>query len=474
MRPYFRVYESPPVVGRRTRLNCDGTMLEWPKQAGNYPIRGSHKDAARRSNGILATDYSATWISEHHPALAYWEDNLDNTICYDIVGTRIISGIPNPIYKARILWAFNKQPITSLSLPLKYLWVTSFRNTTGSADITTAFNKVRSDTVNDHLNKIKDQKAMSLVSLAESRQTISLVRSLSKDVGAALLFVARGIISPKSAIDTYLKYAKRNGLRRPDKAQNLRSRDRKFIRNMQGYYKKHPQQHAKAISSISDSASQRWLQYRYGIGPLMGDLSAAHDYVYTKWHKFIHSNHIVVKFKFKRENSLISTNTSDGISFEGNSVALCQHISRFYISNQVARHAQKTGFSPSELLNTAWELVPFSFVVDWAYNLGDYFSALSATVGLRHVQTSFSIKETCAGRLRIILPKQYAGRTSPYGPDGNVEYGAFVRRTYATFPFPVAPSIKFPFDSLIDKRLLDSLALLRGGFNSKQLSNRGA
>jgi len=53
------------------------------------------------------------------------------------------------------------------------------------------------------------------------------------------------------------------------------------------------------------------------------------------------------------------------------------------------------GFSWESIPITAWELIPFSFVVDWFVNFGDYIQALTPKLGIKGLSSwTTVIKET--------------------------------------------------------------------------------
>lgn len=334
--------------------------------------------------------------------------------------------------------------------------------------------------VNPLLNKIKDQGAMALVSLAESKKTVQLAKSLFSDVVDTLKTVATGIYNPKSLVDKYYRYAVKNGLRGIPKGKKgnpnnkaYSPSERKFIANMHKYYRKHPTLHKRLTEGIPKTAAERWLQYRYGIGPLLADLNAAHTYLYTGWADFVHKNDIVVKYRQKGElTAAADTNTDAMGRIIAKTKYVAQYISRFYISNHVANTARKTGFSPAELAATIWELVPWSFVFDWFYDFGGYLSAASATAGLTHRRTSFSIKEEAKAKIINQSNNFYGKIGDAWSSEGSATYGCFMRKVYNDFPFPELPVLEPPFKSIFSKRGMDALALLFGKRDFTQLTNR--
>lgn len=471
-------FASINLSGTKSYVKCDGTKVAEKLQSSSR-LTGSAKAAVKLGDGSNALPYWAFWVSQHKEATAAWQTK-DVGTCNRIIGN---TGYPwyNPTYRSESIIAKVTFPVPTQYFPLFYI-TTGYRPlTNGEAIFNGRATALKREITNAHLNKIKGQAAMSLVSLAETGKTVKLARDLFDDVSTALVTIAKGVTNPKSLVDKYLKYAQKNGLRAPWKTKRagMSATERRFITNMQSYYKKHKIQHNRLLQGIPKDAASRWLQYRYGIGPAIGDLAAAHDYVYTRWQDFVHHNDIVVKYRVKREGLSAAAYTNNDYFGTVNvtTKAVAQMISRFYISNHVAHVARKTGFSPAELAATIWELTPWSFIVDWFYDLGGYLSAASATAGLTHRWTSFSIKEEVVdGVLDIIGSAQGAIQRPSASEKGKVKYGGFVREVYynSGFPFPVPPKLEMPFKSLVSKRSFDSLALLFGKRDFSKLTNRGA
>lgn len=458
------------MVGKHTYTRCDGLKVTTSLQGGSR-VTGSSKAPVVLSNGIYPTNYWAVWVTKHDPALARWKTLEGN--CHVVIG--YTPPYNNPITKAVPYWGKGELPVPSQFFPLKTMF-TGRQAIVNTVPVKLAyFDTLRREMTNAHLNKIKEQKAMALVSLAESKKTVQLAKSLFEDIVDTLTFVARGVYRPGTLIDGYRNYARANGLRGPSKklGADLTRQEKRFILRMQRYYKKHPRQHFDLINGIPKTAADRWLQYRYGIGPMLGDLNATHEYLYTSWADFLHKNDIVVKYREKRETYVSTYTNSDNFGIiTGRSTIKAQFISRFYIGNQAAHVARKTGFSPAELASAAWELIPWSFVFDWFLDVGGYINAASATAGLVHRFTTFSTKEEVKGEIAIVGTLQNAYGLGGESDKDSSEWGGFYREVLIAFPFPEPPSITMPFTSLFSKRGFDTLALLFGSRNFSQLTNR--
>lgn len=95
----------------------------------------------------------------------------------------------------------------------------------------------------------------------------------------------------------------------------------------------------------------------------------------------------------------------------------------------------------------AWELLPFSFVVDWVYDIGGYLEAAEAALGLgltfhSGYHSSLVRRESrgrwTGNRTYVSGLERFTENIAIQATATNVE---FVRERLATFPFPSAPKI---------------------------------
>lgn len=105
-------------------------------------------------------------------------------------------------------------------------------------------------------------------------------------------------------------------------------------------------------------------------------------------------------------------------------------------------------------LEVAWELVPFSFVIDWFAPVGNLVSALDATMGASFKAGTLTKygEVTRNGYLSSGAPKQY------YAVEGKCSWEGrrLERSVYTQFPWPM-PYVKSPVSGM---HLANALALL--------------
>jgi hypothetical protein len=121
-------------------------------------------------------------------------------------------------------------------------------------------------------------------------------------------------------------------------------------------------------------------------------------------------------------------------------------------------------------LVVAWEVTPWSFVVDWFLPVGRYLEQLSATHGWHFYDGCVStlVKANELAEYSISLNYTSAGWTytnSRSMKGTNCSYVSFTRTTLGSFPLPDIPQFKNPFSVA---HVENALALLSQAFGRKR------
>lgn len=147
----------------------------------------------------------------------------------------------------------------------------------------------------------------------------------------------------------------------------------------------------KSRKATHDEIGSLWMQYRYAVMPIIYGISDAID-------NFENSRYV---FKTSRGSSTIDL-SKDSPRGNPESTYLYQKVE----GEAVIRATGKARFATSSLrlidqtsfnvFNTAWELLPYSLVVDWFANVGDWIFIHSSRLADFSSQRSFcySIKRT--------------------------------------------------------------------------------
>jgi len=204
-----------------------------------------------------------------------------------------------------------------------------------------------------------------------------------------------------------------------------------------------------------------WLELQYALKPLMGDI---HGSVTSLDESSPFDNSIVtVKASSKSkidETVPINVSSSDDWTSHFTCRVKCEHGSFVRIDlvpdSAWLIKASAMGFTNPAALG--WELTRLSFVVDWAYPLGDYFSQFDALLG-------YQVKGFSQSNLtKINSTVTGDGYTKQNGYPtiqewtGRYNYVNLGRTGGTTVPFAELPSFKNPLSA---SHVISALALLR-------------
>lgn len=124
--------------------------------------------------------------------------------------------------------------------------------------------------------------------------------------------------------------------------------------------------------------ANRWLEYQYGVKPLMSDIYATAAVLNKNVNEGIlkyvevstlETSQSISKLSGSGERSYECTSTKTSIVRQKASA-------RYRIASSKLMTATSVGITNPALL--AWELIPYSFVIDWLIPIGDYLSSLDA------------------------------------------------------------------------------------------------
>lgn len=219
-------------------------------------------------------------------------------------------------------------------------------------------------------------------------------------------------------------------------------------------------------SSTKDLA-QNWLELQYGWKPLINDVHGALEAL----GRYYSANAAVARSRSSARTrreivTVVANHLSGSRPSPGNLKRVLTSDCRFTVDWRIHDAAlallAQTGFTNP--VNLAWELLPYSFVVDWFYPLGQFLQQLSAWDGLiflRGSKTQFT-RQITTSRLSYfgVSPANANQRDSveSYYQD---EWIVLDRSKLNEFPSTVLPSLRA---GLSTHRALNALALLRAAF----------
>lgn len=235
----------------------------------------------------------------------------------------------------------------------------------------------------------------------------------------------------------------------------------------------------KSIPAVKDLANQ-WLEYRYGMLPLMSDCESIINAVYDCVDR---SRNQLERRKGRNITPVDSVITNLGWWSLGTPATAeiewlrTSKVTEEYTATQFfTRHGKlsnhRYGGGINSLPNFLWELVPYSFVVDWFIGIGDWLQAITPAANV-------TLKPYCISRLRRkveeysplrIRERNYSGRHIGM----NINTVQFVSEYYERKVFldpnqPVYPVTGFESSF---RRVADGLSLILQQIPSSLKSRR--
>lgn len=140
------------------------------------------------------------------------------------------------------------------------------------------------------------------------------------------------------------------------------------------------------IGDVEKSLANNWLAYQYGWKPLVADAAglaethrAQYDSTQTQRYRVVSSKTKVVTGSRKVTNFIWTG--YHGVSYDTD-VFIARAGLLLEVTSKLDKFRASVGLSPSDILLTAWELVPYSFVFDWFVDVGTWLGNLNALSGL--------------------------------------------------------------------------------------------
>lgn len=179
--------------------------------------------------------------------------------------------------------------------------------------------------------------------------------------------------------------------------------------------------HRNMIKNSVNDASSLWLEYSFGWKPLTQDVYDA----CTALSKPVPGGHFVGKGHEAVDHEYSSFN------YRGYYLGLItvKQGGDFFVTNPNLYLAQEMGLAnPAQI---AWELVPFSFMVDWVFDVGSFLGGYTDFLGITIVRPYTSRFIRCRGQEAL-----REGRFWSWNPPQNINTVVFRRRPGLTQPVP--------------------------------------
>jgi hypothetical protein len=279
--------------------------------------------------------------------------------------------------------------------------------------------------INELLLKIKDQKVNLAQAAAERAAT-------ARTIADAATAIAKSLVALKQG--NFVKAANALGLH----GKQIRRQDNRNYYNQQR------------------SIAKGWLALQYGWKPLLNDIYGAAQVLAelnkTPVEKVVKQRTIKHEFPSSGKDAYGKFTYED---YERSEYTI-RYVCSFTLSNAPLKKLSELGITNPALI--AWELLPWSFVIDWFIPIGDFVSACDATNGLTFrsgTKTTFLRGRTTRAYTHL---RTSAGKATGYAV-ARTDKVDVLRTVLRSFPAPQLPQFQNPLSMT---HLANAMALLRG------------
>lgn len=228
------------------------------------------------------------------------------------------------------------------------------------------------------------------------------------------------------------------------------------------------------LGRVVGGIPEQWLAFKYGWQPLLGDIYGSIQTLaeHATFNPPLIRAHAVKTVHHEARRSTTSGtllfNIPAGTWVSDDAITRGEGLLEFGVSSDFGQMLAQTGLvSPYSI---AWELIPYSFVVDWFVPVGAYLQRMTYDTGLVFRRGWYSRKTTASFRLEYpganvninVGGGNILNRTVSPGVYARGAQRAYERKVYNSMPIPRPPTFKNPFSLT---HMANALSLLATSFD---------
>lgn len=402
----------------------------WTPGGGHYQMTTTLDEPVALTSGYRTGSGTPGFNSPRRPfllkslgmSLVKSEFSAEGYTRYWTVPPNVISGPGTAAYEDRTIWSVNIAQWGSL--PDETLgWVSALRD----------------KATNNLLKNLRNSSFNAAQALAERKQTANLFSSTATRVAKSIISLRKG---------NFVKAASELGV-----LPRKRARRR--------FNSQYAVDQAKAVGN-------GWLELQYGWKPLLSDVYGSMETLAKANNPQGNPNTVYRKvsgFARRHANPTKTTNTALPSGYSGISTLVQQSVQSvivrvgvtYSVSSPALVSMASVGITNPLLL--AWELLPYSFVIDWFLPIGNYLESLDAAAGLAFQDGYVSIlrKYECKTEKFESFSYSQGARHTYTKTTESYKSVWFDRAALTGFPSAPAPRFKNPLST---SHVASALALL--------------
>lgn len=214
----------------------------------------------------------------------------------------------------------------------------------------------------------------------------------------------------------------------------------------------------KKDAGFSDTSSDRWLEFQYGLKPLFDDMQGALE--------------SLADVGFRKELTHLTQKRKININDTKEYVSgrfLYRYASQAAVTYGITAYLKVRSDPRSDLARLGltnpaaviYEKIPYSFVLDWAYDVGGYISSWDAGLTVDWVSGGeYTVTEGFVTSTMLPAPGDTVTQGSAVGTSKSLQLS---RTPLYSLPSPQLPPLKDVV--MTSKHLANSIALLQGAYS---------
>jgi hypothetical protein len=262
------------------------------------------------------------------------------------------------------------------------------------------------------LQELGEAKAQTLVTAAESRKTADHLAKTATRIYRAIKALKKGEFRAfTEALGTTASYYEVRRLKkRFDRAKSFDKQE--------NHYSERLGRRKGSRNRKTDFAADTWLEFSYAWKPLLKDV---YDHAEALAALAIERSNEIREVKARVKTQAFASTRDfnygsiDLLEKETRDRRWCKMAVRYRIPNGGLSAFHQLGINNP--LSVPWELLPFSFVVDWFIPIGQFIESLAATSGLTFVDGWKTIRNVSETKLKVTgNGKSVVSGAARYGP----------------------------------------------------------
>lgn len=288
------------------------------------------------------------------------------------------------------------------------------------------------------------------VALAESRKTIDHIAKTAKSLFEVYRAMKRG---------NFKDVWKHIATPAPKKSGGRPIRGNSRLNPDTGLYEFISRKEAKKKFFSTKDASDRWLEFQYAWQPLLNDVNGAIKLALTEKQEncsFRVTGSCEESFVFDESRNMSSRDPEIHV---GRVKRVAKTTVHYAVTDPALVFMGQAGINP---LLAIWEVVPWSFVVDWFLTIGDALEAMDVSIGKEFISgtTVQFISGNCVSHMPI-----HPTQSMPFGwvrtnaglSESHTDFMSYRREVLTKWP-KVLPYLKNPLSTT---HVLNAIALAR-------------